>query len=77
VADNSPSPEDQEKAFWEKMTGVMDSWWDNKVKQYNDGRPAGSGKPDPPAPTGTSRTGGERVTLTGLIADIVFGPKKD
>jgi hypothetical protein len=64
-----PDPtEDAEKAFWEKFTGTMDSWWDNKMKSYQDQRP--------PNTTGTSRTGGKRTTLPGLIADMVFGPEK-
>lgn len=71
--ETSPTPDEQEKAFWEKMTGVLDSWFDNKMKTSTDGRPSKT-ESDPP---GTSRTGGERTTLQGLFADFVFGPKKD
>lgn len=64
--DTNTEPSDEEKAYWEKFSGVLDSWWDNKIKTYREERP-----------TGTSRTGNKRVTLPGLIADIVFGPEKD
>jgi hypothetical protein len=80
VADNSsqnPSPEDQEKAFWEKMTGTIDSWWDNKMKAYENSRANSTSSSSTSSDAGTSRTGGKRVTLPGLIADLVFGPQKD
>ena len=79
MADNSsqtPTPEEQEKAFWEKLTGTIDSWWDNKMKAYESQRGNSGSSSTAPDP-GTSRTGGKRVTLPGLIADIVFGPSKD
>lgn len=63
---NTPESSDEEKAYWEKFSGVLDSWWDGKIKAYREERG-----------TGTSRTGNKRVTLPGLIADIVFGPEKD
>jgi len=73
---DSPNPEEAEKAFWEKFTGTLDSWFDNKMKTLEDGRSKNPPKGDPPPP-GTSRTGGSRTTLSGIIADLVFGPEKD
>lgn len=77
-----PTQEEAEKAFWDKfgsnLEGVLDRWAEKREKAQ-----AGKDKTDPPkdpAPdkgTGTSRTGGKRVTLGSLFADAVFGPPKE
>lgn len=87
MADNQPSnPTEEEKAFWDKFENTLNSWWDAKQKTDppktdppKTDSPKDPPKTDPPAEPakGTSRTGGKRVTLPGLIADIVFGPPKD
>lgn len=60
-----PTPEQQTAAFWasskEHLSGIMDEWFDKKVKDMR--------------ATSPSRTG--RTTLPGILADIMFGPKKD
>jgi hypothetical protein len=55
------TPEEVEAAYWEKLTGHLDSWFDAKVEKYR----------------GTSPTRMGRTTLPGILADIVFGPPKD
>ncbi len=54
------APEDAEKAYWAKFEGVMDTWFDKKVKTLRE--------------TSSSRQG--RTTLPKVLADIVFGPEK-
>lgn len=70
----TPQPDEAEKAFWEKFTGTLDSWWDAKMKTVEP--PPAPPKDAPPEP-GKSRTGGKRLTLPDLIADMVFGPPKE
>lgn len=84
--DPTPPPEDAEKSFWEKMTQTLDA----RIGEALDKRlkPAATEPPktdppktDPPKtepePPGSSRMANKRVTLPGLIADVVFGPSKD
>jgi hypothetical protein len=71
--EKQPTPEETEKAYWEKMRSNLDEWWSGTMKKYEDERKTTPPKSEP----GTSRTGGKRVTLPGLIADMVFGPEKD
>lgn len=56
-----PTPEEAEEAFWSKFDARLNNWFDNKVKEYRG--------------TSAARTG--RSTLPGIMADIVFGAKKD
>jgi len=77
MADNpapEPTPEppadpreEAETAFWDKLDGHLDAWWAKKNPPEKKA----------PNPTGTSRTGGKRVTLSSLFADAVFGPARD
>lgn len=56
---------DQAAQFWAehktRTVAILDEWFEAKVKKYQG--------------TGTSRTGG-RMSLPGLIADLMFGPEK-
>jgi len=81
----TPSEEDVQKAFWDEMDKRMDSRFEKfresitGILKPSDPKPEpdkGDKKDQKPEP-GTSRTGGPRVTLSSLIADAVFGPKKD
>lgn len=62
----APTPEEAEAKFWqlheERTTAVLDKWFEKKRKELQGG-------------TGTSRTGG-RMSLQGLLADLMFGPEK-
>lgn len=85
----SPNPNDTgggtdpEAEFWKKhrenTVGILNEWWETHKPAdppKPDTKTGDTPKPDTPPP-GTSRTGGKRVTLPGLIADMVFGPNKD
>lgn len=67
---NEPEP-DAEESFWKKF--------DDRINKVLDARaPKTDDKPKEDKPkAGTSRTGGKRVTLQSLWADLVFGPPKD
>lgn len=67
TGDNAPNAEDE---FWGKFDAHLDGWLERKSKEATEQRAREN-------PQGTSRTGSKRVTLPGLIADIVFGPPKD
>lgn len=56
-----PNPDEQEKAFWDKFEGHLDTWFDKKIEKYRT--------------TSPSRTG--RTTLPDIFATMIFGPKKD
>jgi hypothetical protein len=56
-----PTTEEAEKAYWDKLTAHLDSWFDGKVEKYRTTSPTRMG----------------RTTLPGILADLVFGPPKD
>lgn len=79
-----PSNEEAEKSFWDKFDKRINDILDKKLQGQTPpttnppppkAEPA-TGKETPPAP-GTSRMRDKRVTLPGLIADVVFGPSKE
>lgn len=71
-ATDPPAEPDAEESFWKKFDARLESILDKRETVKKADPP----KPDKP-PTGTSRTGGKRVTLQSLWADLVFGPPKD
>jgi hypothetical protein len=73
---SEPEPDERETAFWEKLDNRLGAALDAKLKGIVS-QPAPPAPAADPAAPGTSRTGGKRVTLHGLIADFVFGPEKD
>lgn len=77
-----PTQEEAEKVFWEKfgsnLESRLDAWAEKREKAQAEKDKQNPPKDSPPDKgTGTSRTGGKRVTLGSLFADAVFGPKKD
>lgn len=57
-----PNPEDAEKAYWERFTGTLDSWFDAKIKTLRE------------EGVGTGRAG--RNSLPAFMANLMFGPEK-
>lgn len=56
-----PSAEEVQNAFFDKMEERLSGWLDKEIEKRRG--------------TGTSRGPG-RVTLQGLLADVMFGAKK-
>lgn len=78
---DDPTPEEVEKAFWEKfgsnLESRLDAWAEKREKAQAEKDKANPPKdPAPAQQTGTSRQGGKRVTLGSLVSDLVFGPPK-
>lgn len=59
--DEPEGPDETEAKFWETFENHLDTWFDKKVEKYRS--------------TSTARTG--RTTLPEIMANLVFGPKKD
>lgn len=77
-----PTPDEAEKTFWDKFDARISDILDKKLAGQTPpttNPPPAAPAPDPKAPPepGTSRMKEKRVTLPGLIADVVFGPQRD